>query len=207
MTRLVEEAADQKHLATMMIFLAAVMHELVQQTWGQQWFDPLIEALINTLIAPAIVSLLVYAVLATFEKQQALMEEQRKKLEEAERAKLALDTVLLMSATVQHEINNPLMVIKGNIDLSLQQDPSNVRLRKVRDAVDRIREVTTLLAQIKTVRLLMDNNSRSMVDLETSVREKLTSSFLSSSTPDEPSESSMNVFERRDPEDPQQRLN
>lgn len=31
MTRLVKEAADQKHLTTMMIFLAAVTRELVQR--------------------------------------------------------------------------------------------------------------------------------------------------------------------------------
>lgn len=178
MTRLVEEAADQKHLTTVMIFLAAVARELVQQAWGVQLFDPLIEALIGTLITPAIVSLLVYAVLATFERQQVLVEAQRKQLEEAERAKLALDTVLQMSATVQHEINNPLMAIKGNVDLSLTQEPGNRRLLNIREAVERIREVTTLLAQIKTVRLIMDGRHGAMVDLEASVRERLTSAYL-----------------------------
>ncbi len=178
MTRLVKEAADQKHLTTMMIFLAAVTRELVQQAWGVKLFDPLIEALIGTLIAPAIISLMVYAVLATFERQQALMDEQKQRLEDAERAKLALDTVLHMSATVQHEINNPLMVIRGNVDLSLTQDPANKRLHNIRDAVDRIRDVTTLLAQIKTVRLIMDGQRGAMVDLEASVREKLTSAYL-----------------------------
>lgn len=178
MTRLVKEAADQKHLTTVMIFLAGVTRELVQQAWGVKLFDPLIEALIGTLIAPAIISLMVYAVLATFERQQALMDEQKQRLEDAERAKLALDTVLHMSATVQHEINNPLMVIRGNVDLSLTQDPANKRLHNIRDAVDRIRDVTTLLAQIKTVRLIMDGQRGAMVDLEASVREKLTSAYL-----------------------------
>jgi signal transduction histidine kinase len=177
MSRLVREAADQKHLTTLVIFLAAVARELVQQTWGQKWFDPLSEALVGTLIAPAVVSLLVYAVLATFERQQALLEEQKEKLVEAERSKLALDTILHMSATVQHEINNPLMAIKGNVEISLMEDESNPRLHKIKDAVERIREVTTLLAQIKTVKLIVDGN-RPMVDLEASVKEKLTSGYL-----------------------------
>jgi len=186
MTRLVEEAADQKHLTTLMIFLAAVARELVEQAWGVQVFDPLVEALIGTLITPAIVSLLVYAVLATFERQHALVEEQRKKLEEAARSKLALDTILQMSATVQHEINNPLMVIKGNTDLGLSEEPGNKRLLNIRAAVDRIRDVTTLLAQIKTVRLIVDGqHGTTMVDLEAVVKERLSSGYVAQPCPAE----------------------
>lgn len=184
MSRLVREAADQKHLTTVMIFLAAVARELVTQTWGQKWFDPLSEVLVGTLIAPAVVSLLVYAVLATFERQQAMLEEQKEKLVEAERAKLALDTILHMSATVQHEINNPLMAIKGNVEISLMQDESNERLHNIKEAVERIREVTTLLAQIKTVKLIMDGNRQTMLDLEASVKEQLTSGYLTTSEKD-----------------------
>ena len=168
LTRLVKEAADQKYLATMMIFLAAVARELLQQTWGQ-WFDPFVEALIGTLIAPAIVSLLLYAVLGAFEKQQILVQEQEERLREAEQDRFALDTVLQMAATVQHEINNPLMVVKGNVDLTLAHDPDNARLKTIREAVERIRDVTTLLAQIKTIRLMVDSRQRKMIDLEASV--------------------------------------
>lgn len=196
MSRLVREAADQKHLTTVMIFLAAVARELVQQTWGQKWFDPLSEALVGTLIAPAVVSLLVYAVLATFERQQALLEEQKEKLADAERAKLALDTILHMSATVQHEINNPLMAIKGNVDISLMEDESNQRLHKIKDAVERIREVTTLLAQIKTVKLIVDGN-RPMVDLEASVKEKLTSGYLNTPQTDTEIEDLLKKFDNQ----------
>ncbi len=196
MSRLVREAADQKHLTTVMIFLAAVARELVQQTWGQKWFDPLSEALVGTLIAPAVVSLLVYAVLATFERQQVLLEEQKDKLIDAERAKLALDTILHMSATVQHEINNPLMAIKGNVEMSLMEDESNLRLHKIKDAVERIREVTTLLAQIKTVKLIMDGN-RLMVDLEASVKEKLTSGYLKTPQTDTEIEDLLKKFDNQ----------
>ena len=130
------------------------------------------------MIAPAIVSLLVYAVLATFERQQAILEEKKEKLVEAERAKLALNTILHMSATVQHEINNPLMAIKGNVEMSLMEDDSNQRLHKIKDAVERIREVTTLLAQIKTVKLIVEGDRQAMVDLEASVKDRLTSGYL-----------------------------
>ena len=34
MARLVRETVDQKHLTTVMIFLAGVARELIQQTWG-----------------------------------------------------------------------------------------------------------------------------------------------------------------------------
>ncbi|MEE2994441.1 MAG: histidine kinase dimerization/phospho-acceptor domain-containing protein [Gemmatimonadota bacterium] len=130
------------------------------------------------MIAPAIVSLLVYAVLATFERQQAILEEKKEKLVEAERAKLALNTILHMSATVQHEINNPLMAIKGNVEMSLMEDDSNQRLHKIKDAVEPIREVTTLLAQIKTVKLIVEGDRQTMVDLEASVKDWLTSGYL-----------------------------
>jgi signal transduction histidine kinase len=171
LTRLVKEAADQKHLTTMVIFLAAVAREILHQTWGL-WTDPFVDALFGSLIMPAIVSLLVYAVLATFEKQQSLMREQDERLREAEQDRFALDTVLQMAATVQHEINNPLMIIKGNVDLVLNQDPANSRLKGIREAVERIRDVTTLLAQIKTVRIMVDSRERKMIDLEASVGEE-----------------------------------
>ena len=168
LTRLVKEATDQKHLTTMVIFLAAVAQEILQQTWGL-WSDPFVDALIGSLIMPAIVSLLVYAVLATFEKQQSLMREQEERLREVEQDRFALDTVLQMAATVQHEINNPLMIIKGNVDLVLNQDPANSRLKGIREAVERIRDVTTMLAQIKTVRIMVDSRERKMIDLEASI--------------------------------------
>ena len=97
---------------------------------------------------------------------------------EAERAKLALNTILHMSATVQHEINNPLMAIKGNVEMSLMEDDSNQRLHKIKDAVEPIREVTTLLAQIKTVKLIVEGDRQTMVDLEASVKDRLTSGYL-----------------------------
>lgn len=130
------------------------------------------------MIAPAIVSLLVYAVLATFERQQAILEEKKEKLVEAERAKLALNTILHMSATVQHEINNPLTAIKGNVEMSLMEDDSNQRLHKIKDAVEPIREVTTLPAQIKTVKLIVEGDFQTMVDLEVSIKDRLTSEYL-----------------------------
>ena len=195
MARLVRETVDQKHLTTVMIFLAAVARELVQQTWGQKWFDPLSEALVGTLIAPAIVSLLVYAVLATFERQQSILEEQKEKLVDAERAKLALNTILHMSATVQHEINNPLMAIKGNVEMSLMEDDSNQRLHKIKDAVEPIREVTTLLAQIKTVKLIVEGDRQTMVDLEASVKDRLTSGYLKTPQTDTETEDLLKKFD------------
>lgn len=147
------------------------------------------------MIAPAIVSLLVYAVLATFERQQSILEEQKEKLVEAERAKLALNTILHMSATVQHEINNPLMAIKGNVEMSLMEDDSNQRLHKIKDAVERMREVTTLLAQIKTVKLIVEGDRQTMVDLEASVKDRLTSGYLKTPQTDTETEDLLKKFD------------
>lgn len=171
LSRLVHEAADQKHLATVIIFLVMVARELVQQMWSG-WFElePAVGALVGSLITPAILSLLVYVVLSAYEAQEQRVREQEERLQEAERARLALETVLQMSATVQHEINNPLMVIGGNVDLSLQQDPENPRLKKIKEAVQRIREVTRLLSQIKRVQVMVDARQRAMIDLEASVK-------------------------------------
>lgn len=170
LTRLVEEAADQKRLATVMIFLVAVARELLQQVWWR-WLEPSSIVLIGTLVAPAVVSLLLYAVLSAFEHQQRIVRAQQEQLQQASLDRLALDTVLHLSATVQHEINNPLMIIAGHVDLSLQQDSENPRLKGIKEAVQRIREVTVQLAQIKAVRLMSDSRQRLMVDLDASVED------------------------------------
>lgn len=168
LARLMQEAADQKRLATVVIFLVAVARELLQQVWWR-WLEPSSIVLIGTLIVPAVISLLVYVVLAAFEEQQAILRAQQERLQQAERARLALDTVLQLSATVQHEVNNPLMVIAGQVELTLQKDPGNPRLRVIKESVQRIREVTMQLAQIKTVQLMVDSRQRTMVDLNASL--------------------------------------
>lgn len=168
LARLMQEAADQKRLATVVIFLVAVARELLQQVWWR-WLEPSSIVLIGTLIVPAVISLLVYVVLAAFEEQQGILRTQQERLQQAERARLALDTVLQLSATVQHEVNNPLMVIAGQVELTLQKDPGNPRLRVIKESVQRIREVTMQLAQIKTVQLMVDSRQRTMVDLDASL--------------------------------------
>lgn len=95
-----------------------------------------------------------------------------KKMAEADRLAAITETVL----TLSHEINNPLMVIRGNLEL-LEKDFSNNnnvaieerdRLLKVKNNFERIMHVTDKLANLSKPVLDIAYGDTEMVDLNKS---------------------------------------
>ena len=79
--------------------------------------------------------------------------------------------------------------------MSRMEDDSNQRLHKIKDAVEPICEVTTLLAQIKTVKLIVEGDRQTMVDLEASVKDRLTSGYLKTPQTDTETEDLLKKFD------------
>mgnify|MGYP005850886581 CR=1 FL=1 len=79
-----------------------------------------------------------------------------------------LSAIAAMQVTLAHEINNPLAIVQGNIDLCLNStsDPTaRRRLQAALDACMRIREIIQRLADLKKVATTTYVGSARMLDL------------------------------------------
>jgi GAF domain-containing protein len=87
---------------------------------------------------------------------QATVAVRNAQLEEVARARAALRFVASLATTMAHEINNPLFVIKGNIQLLGREasDPvSRQQIDAVLGAVDRISEIVERMNRITELKL------------------------------------------------------
>lgn len=80
-------------------------------------------------------------------------------------------TVVETGAALNHEINNPLMAVLGNVQLLLRKtpplDPDTVaKLAKVQDAAERIRDVTHAIVRIKKVSSVPYPGGGKMIDID-----------------------------------------
>src|SRR5438876_806133 len=81
---------------------------------------------------------------------------ERRRAEEAKRAAEALRSVARLALAAAHEINNPLVTIRGNLDLlgrHVGEELARTRLQPVFDAVERIRAVVARLGNITELRV------------------------------------------------------
>jgi nitrogen-specific signal transduction histidine kinase len=87
---------------------------------------------------------------------QATVAVRNAQLEEVARVRAALRFVASLATAMAHEINNPLFVIKGNLQLLVREasDPvSRQRIDAVLEAVDRISEIVERMNRITEVKL------------------------------------------------------
>jgi len=82
---------------------------------------------------------------------------ERERAEEAERKAVALRSVAMLAAAAGHEINNPLMIIQGHLELMLKEETlsptSRERLTTAVDAARRIHEIIRHMAHITRLEL------------------------------------------------------
>jgi len=91
---------------------------------------------------------------------------------EAQRVRLArLELIRQAAATLNHEVNNPLMVIQGRTELLslLVGEEAEPHTQAILEAVERIREVTWKLAHVVEPRPTQYVGDRMMLDLEGSL--------------------------------------
>ncbi|MDD3051779.1 MAG: response regulator [Candidatus Cloacimonetes bacterium] len=103
------------------------------------------------------------------EKQQAV-----KQLKETQEEILKLErrnTTLAMGVTANHEINQPLMVIRGNCELLEEQlrntlnEKQKDKIKKVFESIKRIEEILTQLKKIEEVNFTQYSNITKMINL------------------------------------------
>lgn len=80
-------------------------------------------------------------------------------------------TVVETGAALNHEINNPLMAVLGNVQLLLRKspalDPDTIaKLAKVQDAAERIRDVTHAIVRIKKATSVPYPGGGKMIDID-----------------------------------------
>lgn len=96
---------------------------------------------------------------------------ERKRAEEAERRAEALRSVTRLASAAAHEINNPLAIIMGNVEIIAQQAPhdTQARIRPTLDAIERIRLIVQRMTRITDLKLYEQSPSLpEMLDLRTS---------------------------------------
>lgn len=85
--------------------------------------------------------------------------------------KIRTETVVETGAALNHEINNPLMAVLGNVQLLLRKtpplDPETIaKLTKVQDAAERIRDVTHAVVRIKQAKSAPYPGGGKMIDID-----------------------------------------
>ena len=85
--------------------------------------------------------------------------------------KIRTETVVETGAALNHEINNPLMAVLGNVQLLLRKtpalDPDTIaKLAKVQDAAERIRDVTHAVVRIKQAKSAPYPGGGKMIDID-----------------------------------------
>jgi signal transduction histidine kinase len=85
-------------------------------------------------------------------------------------AAIRTEAVVETGAALNHEINNPLMAVLGNVQLLMRRtpalDPDTIaKLAKVQEAAERIRDVTQALVRIKQARTTPYPGGGRMIDI------------------------------------------
>jgi nitrogen-specific signal transduction histidine kinase len=96
---------------------------------------------------------------------------ERKRAEEAERREETLRSVARLASAAAHEINNPLAIIMGNVEIISQQvDPAvSDRIRPTLDAIERIRLIVHRMTTITNLEFSQQSPSLpEMLDLRRS---------------------------------------
>ena len=96
---------------------------------------------------------------------------ERKRAEEAERREETLRSVARLASAAAHEINNPLAIIMGNVEIISQQvDPAvSDRIRPTLDAIERIRVIVHRMTTITNLEFSQQSPSLpEMLDLRRS---------------------------------------
>jgi PAS domain-containing protein len=96
---------------------------------------------------------------------------ERKRVEEAERRAETLRSVARLASAAAHEINNPLAIIMGNVEIIAQQvDPAvSDRIRPTLDAIERIRRIVQGMTDITNLEFSQQSPSLpEMLDLHRS---------------------------------------
>lgn len=117
------------------IFISAVYYDidpLIEGFIGQDEEDRQVEGFIGILIDITIRKKAEYELKESYER----IKEQQDEILDLERKNMAL----AMAATANHEINQPLMVLKGNLDLMKMMLPGHVMTGKIPRYMDRIEE-------------------------------------------------------------------
>jgi PAS domain S-box-containing protein len=94
---------------------------------------------------------------------------ERRRADEAERREEALRSVARLASAAAHEINNPLAIIMGNVEIIADQvsDDASARIRPTLDAVERIRVIVQRMTRITDLKLYERSPSLpEMLDLQ-----------------------------------------
>ena len=82
---------------------------------------------------------------------------ERERAEEAERKAVALRSVAMLASAAGHEINNPLMIIHGHLELTLREEPLTPKVRErltaAVEAAQRIQDIIRHMAHITRLEL------------------------------------------------------
>jgi PAS domain S-box-containing protein len=96
---------------------------------------------------------------------------ERKRAEEAERREESLRSVARLASAAAHEINNPLAIIMGNVEIIAHHidESATDRIRPTLDAVERIRLIVQRMTRITNLKLSQQSPSLpEMLDLRSS---------------------------------------
>jgi signal transduction histidine kinase len=90
-----------------------------------------------------------------------------------EQEKIRTTAVVETGAALNHEINNPLMAVLGNVQLLLRKSPpldaeTIAKLTKIEEAADRIRDVTQSVIKIKRAQSVPYPGGGRMIDIDNS---------------------------------------
>jgi signal transduction histidine kinase len=85
---------------------------------------------------------------ATFREGMVIDITDRRRQEQLAQEAVALREVAALAAAAAHEINNPLAVVQGQIELVSDTIPNRWRVEQIRDAVRRIAEIIARMTRI-----------------------------------------------------------
>jgi signal transduction histidine kinase len=88
-------------------------------------------------------------------------------------AQIKTQAVLETGAALNHEINNPLMALIGNVELLMREaknldEEMTAKLKKIQEAAEHIRTVTRNLMRITEARSVEYPGGGKMLDIESS---------------------------------------
>lgn len=88
-------------------------------------------------------------------------------------AEIKTQAVRATGAALNHEINNPLMSLMGNVELIMREarhldDEVTAKLKKIQEAAEHIRTVTQKLIHITEARIVEYPGGTKMLDIESS---------------------------------------
>ncbi len=90
-------------------------------------------------------------------------------------AEIKTQAVLETGAALNHEINNPLMSLLGNVELIMREaqhldEEMTAKLKKIQEAAEHIRTVTQKLMRITEARVVQYPGGGTMLDIESSLK-------------------------------------